>query len=456
MNGDILRMGTALLYSTAVVAFGRRLQRPASIAAYSTALAILVNIPLLSDATAQQVDTLLGLVGAGRLVLCLSSVTLLLGAFLTVMLATHQWAGRHWLAIGGTGVFTGLFVLCWLRLQTLDRPDIVAVLYGLRAGDPPTIFWMNVFSGLCIVYMAAWSLREFLRFLRGARNTYERGLAGLLVTLYTCTGCIGLLIVVEAVGHQRGWNMAVFFEVQTALKIFVPAMVVCLLIGQCWLWPLWRHRRHLLVRYVMPELVRLRHDLLNLSAWEAEQHLDIHHEAYANRTIVEAVYTRCRAAGLSAARCAIARMAASLITFQRDNVLQDPSYGLETSWAALREDAAAEINQGMAATAWERALRDAYISQHVYCLMFLVLDCRSFREILLIDERPRLQAWHQQVAEIIATVMQAHGHPTPRFTTMAQRRALGSRFPRLCAFLAWRRRSTLDAAEPPGGHAPTT
>lgn len=73
------------------------------------------------------------------------------------------------------------------------------------------------------------------------------------------------------------------------------------------------------------------------------------------------------------------------------------------------EEAAAEIDQAMAATAWECALRDSYVSQHVYILMFLVLDCPAYREKLLIDERPRVQAWHEHLADIIATIMHEHG-----------------------------------------------
>ena len=53
----------------------------------------------------------------------------------------------------------------------------------------------------------------------------------------------------------------------------------------------------------------------------------------------------CQAAGISPARGAIARMATILLTFQRDNLLQDPSYGLVTSWERLMEEAAAEIDQ---------------------------------------------------------------------------------------------------------------
>jgi hypothetical protein len=40
------------------------------------------------------------------------------------------------------------------------------------------------------------------------------------------------------------------------------------------------------------------------------------------------------------------------------------------------------MNQAMARTAWGKALRDGYMAQQVYLLMFLVLDCRAYREIL--------------------------------------------------------------------------
>jgi hypothetical protein len=178
--------------------------------------------------------------------------------------------------------------------------------------------------------------------------------------------------------------------------------------------------------------MQLRHDLLNLSAAQAELSLDIHHTAYANRTLVEAVAAQCHAAEISPARHAIARMATCLLTFQRDNLLQDPSYGRITSWDSLMEEAAAEIDQAMAMTAWERALRDSYVSQHVYIVMFLVLDSPAYREKLLINERPRVQAWHAQLADMIATVMQEHGQSTPRWVALAQRRMAKKRF-------TWRR-----------------
>jgi transposase len=37
------------------------------------------------------------------------------------------------------------------------------------------------------------------------------------------------------------------------------------------------------------------------------------------------------------------------------------------------------------------------------------------------EERPRVEAWHQQVADLIATVMHEHGHATPRYVAMARR-----------------------------------
>jgi hypothetical protein len=373
------------MYSTVVVAIGRRLPRAASLAAYSTALATLVAVPLLSDATAQRVDDLLLRTGAGRLLLYLAVMTNLSGFFLTTMLATNQWALRHQLALGGTGVLVVCGVLLWIDVQTLDLPDMVTAFYGIRAGRPPPVLWMNIVIGLSIVYISVWGFLEFLRFLRSARHMYEQVVAGGVVVLYTLTGIQGLFNIVEAVGHNRGVDMAVVHQVNVLSKICVPAASCCFLIGQFWLWPLWRHRRQILARYVEPELVQLRNDLLNLSAAEAELHLDIHHEAYANRTIVEEVAARCRTAGLSPARTARARMAASLITFQRENVIQDPSYGLVTSWDALMEDAAAEIDQAMATTAWEKALREASVYQHVYIIMFLVLvlqlylrSCASF------------------------------------------------------------------------------
>jgi hypothetical protein len=57
----------------------------------------------------------------------------------------------------------------------------------------------------------------------------------------------------------------------------------------------------------------------------------------------------------------------------------------------------------------------------MYIIMFLVLDCAPFRDVLLIDERPRIEPWHRQIAEIIATVMHNHGQPTPLYERMARR-----------------------------------
>jgi hypothetical protein len=250
--------------------------------------------------------------------------------------------------------------------------------------------------------------------------------------LYVLAGVAGTLTIVEAVGRHQGMDMALVHQVKTPFTASVLTLNALFLVGQIWLWPLWQHRRELLFRYFEPDLIQLRNDLLNLSATEAERHLDMHHETYANRAIVEDVAARCRAAGVSPARGAMARMAASILTFHRDNVIQDPSYGLVTSWNELREAAAAEIDQAMVATAWEQALRDSYISQQVYIIMFLVLESRAYREILLVNERPRIQAWHQHLADIIATVMHEHGQSTPRYSALA-RRSASNRLARLRA-----------------------
>jgi hypothetical protein len=423
MIRQALLIAVALAYSAAMCAVGRRMSRPASITAYTTAVAVLFAVPLFPEETVQRVDQVLRLAGAGRLLVHGAFMTALTSLFLTVVLATHRWGWRPRLAVGGAGVLMGLFVVCWLAVQAERLPDMTAVFYGHGASPPTPVFWMNLVRGGGIVYIAAWSLIEFHHFLRSAHRPYERGMAGVGIVMYVLTGVPGFMTMIEAVARHRGLDMAVMQQVRITFTVLVLTGTAVVLAVQIWLWPLWRHRRQWLARYIETELVQLRHDLLNLSAEEAELHLNIHHEHYANRVIVEAVAARCRAAGISSARTAIARMAASLLTFHRDNVIQDTRYGLVTSWEALMAEAAAEIDQTMALTAWEKALRDGYIAQHVYRLMFLVMESRAFREKLLIDERPRVEAWHEQLADLIATVMQAHGHPTPRYESVARRAA---------------------------------
>jgi hypothetical protein len=280
---------------------------------------------------------------------------------------------------------------------------------------------MNLARGGGIVYIAVWGLIEFLHFLRSARRPYERGVARAGLVLYVLTGVPGSMTMLESVARHRGLDMAVMQQVRITFTVILLTGIVVVLAVQIWLWPLWRQCRQRLARYVEPELTQLRNDLLNLSAVQAALQLDIHQEAYANRTIVEAVAARCRGAGVSQPRVAMARMATSLLTFQRTNILKDPLYDPETSWATLTEEAAAEIDTMMALTAWQKAMRESYVSQNVYILMFLVLDSPAYREQLLIDELPRMAAWHQQLADLIATVMHEHGQATPRYATLAQR-----------------------------------
>jgi len=309
---------------------------------------------------------------------------------------------------------------------------------------------MNVSMGAGLLYIAAWSLVEFIHFFRVARTTSEHVLTGTAVVLYAMSCTSGAFTILEAVGHWRGWDLTTVARAKAPLTMLTTVAAMGLLGGLLWLRSLWRR---VLTRALAPELAQLRTDLLNLSAAEAELHLDLYDEAYANRVIVEAVDARCRAAGLPRARRAIARLAASLLTLHRANVLQDPGYGLATSWDMLMEEAAAEIDQAMAATAWERALRDAYVYQHVYGVLFLVLDRRTFRDLLLLNERPRLQPWHEQVADLIATVMHEHGHPTPRSATLAHRGTAGRRWTWRRALGTGGRRATTPPA-PAAGRPP--
>ena len=49
-------------------------------------------------------------------------------------------------------------------------------------------------------------------------------------------------------------------------------------------------------------------------------------------------------------------------------------------------------------------------------------DSSAYREKRLIDERPWVQVWHEQLADMIATVMQEHGQSTPRGVATAHGR----------------------------------
>jgi hypothetical protein len=103
MYGEGLLIAIALAYSAAVAAIGCRLSRPASVVAYSMAVAILIAVPLLPDPVAQRVDCLVPIVGAGRLLVHLAFMTVACGLFLTIVLGTHRWAWPQQLAVGGQG-----------------------------------------------------------------------------------------------------------------------------------------------------------------------------------------------------------------------------------------------------------------------------------------------------------------------------------------------------------------
>ena len=175
--GECLLLAFTLLASLTVWLIGRRVAYPASVAAYSAAVAALVADPLLSVANLHRVDRVVGIVGAGLLLVHLAFMVRLGGLLLLYVLATQTWSFRHHLAIGGSCLLTAVFVLLWLIVKTLPLPDVESVFYHIRAGGPPAVLWMNVSMGAGLVYIAAWSLVEFTHFLRSARTTYEHGLA---------------------------------------------------------------------------------------------------------------------------------------------------------------------------------------------------------------------------------------------------------------------------------------
>src|SRR5262249_45736169 len=78
---------------------------------------------------------------------------------------------------------------------------------------------MNISMGAGLVYIAAWSLMEFTRFLRSARTRYEQGLAGVAMVLYALSGVGGILTVVEALEHKTGVDIAL---IQQAKAPFAP------------------------------------------------------------------------------------------------------------------------------------------------------------------------------------------------------------------------------------------
>src|SRR5262249_36499167 len=158
-----------ILSSVAVCLIARRLHSPASVAAYGAAVAVLVAHPLLSEANLYRVDRFLGIAGAGLLLVHLAFMARCGGLFLTYVLATHQWSRRHHLALGGSCVLTGVFVLLWLYVKTLPLPEVASVFYRIRAGRPPAVLWMNISMGAGLVYISAWCVMEFTHFLRRAR-----------------------------------------------------------------------------------------------------------------------------------------------------------------------------------------------------------------------------------------------------------------------------------------------
>src|SRR5882672_11062542 len=198
MSRQLLLLAVALAYSAAMVVAARRVSRPASTAAYTTAVAVLIAVPLFPEQTVQRVDRVRHLAGAGRLLVHGAFMTAVTGLFLTVVLATKRWGWRSRLAVGGAGVLMGLFVVCWLAVRALDLPDMTAVFYGHAAYPPTPVLWMNLTRGGGIVYIAVWGLIEYAHFLRSAQHPYERSVAVVAIVLYVLTGVPGAMTMLES------------------------------------------------------------------------------------------------------------------------------------------------------------------------------------------------------------------------------------------------------------------
>jgi MFS family permease len=224
--GECLLLAITLLYSTIAVMIGRRAPSPASVAVYGVAVAAWVAFPLLSEANVHHVDRVVGIVGVGLLLVHVAFMALFCALLLTVVLATHQWSWRHQLALGGACVLTAVFVLLWLYVKTLDLPERGSVFYGIRAGHPPAVLWMNVSMGFGLLYIAAWNFVEFTHFLQKARTTYEQGYTAVSLVLYALSGVAGTLTMVEAVGRNRVLDMTAVPQAKAPLAILVIAATV--------------------------------------------------------------------------------------------------------------------------------------------------------------------------------------------------------------------------------------
>ena len=169
MIRQALLIAVALAYSAAMFAVGRRVSRPASITAYTTAVAVLVAVPLFPEETVQRVDQVLRLAGAGRLLVHGAFMTALTSLFLTVVLATHRWGWRPRLAWGRRGADGTLCGLLAHRAGAHRAGHDRRVLWPWGLAPDP-VLWMNLVRGGGIVYIAVWSLVEFHHFLRSAQR----------------------------------------------------------------------------------------------------------------------------------------------------------------------------------------------------------------------------------------------------------------------------------------------
>lgn len=388
----------------------RRSRAPALVAA----LLYPIAAPLLSDNNAMRVDPIVHIIGAGRLLTHLSIMGICLCHYLIVSTITDRRPAHRQRTVTLTLAFVGLFIVLWVAVHTVQVAHPAALYYGLRGGHPAVLWLMNVVMGGGLTYISLCLVREYTRMALLARKPIDRLMGRTASLIFIGAAVSGLLTVMEATARASDVDPTLIHAAKAPLAIGLIGLSGIVLAFHVYVWPLWTNRKALLLRYVQPEHVRLRNELVELLIQVDERRLDMHPEAHANRSIVRDVDERCRTRGLEPAHRKVVVEATRLITFNRSNVLNEPDYVDADSWSDLDYGTRTQVDQRIAATAWEQAKRDIYFLSDVSLVCALVLGPDDMRETYA---REAL-AWHHEVAEIIAVVMGEHGQSTALMVRM--------------------------------------
>jgi hypothetical protein len=123
LTGQCILIAMAILYSATLFIIGRRVNYPASLAAYGAAISALVAFPLLAEYNLHLVDQVVQIDGVSLLLCHLAFMVLFGGLLLLVVLQADEWSRRHQFAIGGSCFLIAIFVVLWLYVKTLEFPN---------------------------------------------------------------------------------------------------------------------------------------------------------------------------------------------------------------------------------------------------------------------------------------------------------------------------------------------